>query len=469
MTAADVDRPSFLRRRRRWLRLACWTLFLLWFTRFAYVRVTTLPAAEAGALPSARDTADEFDQELSRLLASLTPPAPAPASAPSTRISAWSWWMPAALSEGLIGEWDLANSASQRAAMQWATGPAGARLDAIVALIDERRSAGEPLPPKSTAGGGFGLGPWRTNSGTAVAALVFRARYLAAEKSDTGAALRDLRAAFLLTVREQSAEAYSLPQYELGRLAVENTLPPEQAAEMTAFLRDELGLSITAGLERKLRASRDVDRMLDQYYTRDADGDGWLVLSSTSDVSLALSMTQAGERSRFWNVFSPLFHDRAAMRRRLTSLSESLAELDNLSYQAASDRIAASAGGANRLNVLDGPLARLAGGVGQDAVDLVYWQVSHRRAAVVMLALAAHRHETGEYPESLEALVPRLIDKLPLDAGANAPVLYERNSDSSYELKTPDTFWTDEILHYWWMPDELYPERGYTPSREATP
>ena len=50
------------------------------------------------------------------------------------------------------------------------------------------------------------------------------------------------------------------------------------------------------------------------------------------------------------------------------------------------------------------------------------------------LALRKHFQEHGQFPQSLEGLVPDAIDSVPIDPSTGEPVQYER-TDSGYEIR----------------------------------
>lgn len=56
--------------------------------------------------------------------------------------------------------------------------------------------------------------------------------------------------------------------------------------------------------------------------------------------------------------------------------------------------------------------------------------VEQRDATLVMIALELHRRATGEYPASLEALVPSLLPAIPPDGADGKPLRYARRGDS---------------------------------------
>lgn len=64
-----------------------------------------------------------------------------------------------------------------------------------------------------------------------------------------------------------------------------------------------------------------------------------------------------------------------------------------------------------------------------------YWRsVCRNELTRLAAALAVYRAEQGEYPETLEQLVPAVIPKLPVDLYSGKSFLYERKDDGGYLL-----------------------------------
>jgi hypothetical protein len=59
---------------------------------------------------------------------------------------------------------------------------------------------------------------------------------------------------------------------------------------------------------------------------------------------------------------------------------------------------------------------------------------ARRRLLVVGCALAVHRADQGEYPASLETLVPGLLESAPLDPFGDQPFIYHRTEQGGYQL-----------------------------------
>lgn len=439
---------------------------MVWFAWFAYVRITTPPTAFAERADTDDRETDELSEELAEALRGLmSPTAPLTTSAPAA--AAWpSWWPPGWLVTALTEAWGPANNTVQQAGVSYVTGAASNALGRIVAVVDEQRQTGRPTITSADSGATV----WSPfgQSELAVVALTFRARYRASDKDDLAGALQDLRVAFLLAGPERHAfgNLTAVCQHELGCMLQEKDIPPDEAARMIAFLRDELSLSVTSTAEHILHGHGDVERILDKYYTRDESGDGWLVLSAAAEI--APSLTGRVEfRSGFWNIFSPLFHGRAMMRQRLTHLSEELRCLDELSCQEAIAQLTRRGAARPRPSVLDGPLTGMTAGVHEGSLRWAFYQVTQVRAAVVMLALSAFKHEHGHYPATLNELVPAFLDEIPLDAFAHEPFVYERLGDSRYDLRSPSQL-PDDLRTTWPVSLPGFEASSYLPRRTLT-
>jgi len=471
MRAADTAKPVRGRTRRRWLRLTCWGFFLVWLAWFAYARITTPPAAftqqRAPALEDREQVADELHETVCRL-----PLAPAPTSAPAG--FAWRPWDANVLTAGLQGPWSPDPNSAQDHARKYVSDPSTRKiLDEIVALCArERSTTEEPSRPAQTPIVALSA-PAGNEYEQAIDALVFRARYRAAENQDAAGALADLQAAEHLvgelerrdSVAPYWAEAIAiLVQHELGCLAQEVELPPEPAREMIAFLRDELSLSVADAVIHAVDADQEIDHLLDHYYTDDGHGDGWLVLSAASD-RIAVTFgywSPPGARSRLWNMFSPLFNGRSGVRHKLVSLNEDLRQLDGLDFEAAKGLLASRAQSPRGGSVLDGPLIGMTQGIDEYRFNATFQRVVRRRALVVMLGLSAYKHEHAEYPDTLDALTPAYLAEVPLDVFTQQPFRYQKVSASEYGLgPARELPWN--LFAGWWSDTPDY--QTYLPRR----
>ena len=206
--------------------------------------------------------------------------------------------------------------------------------------------------------------------------------------------------------------------------------------EAIATLGAHGALETRAVLGRALSANNDIQPLLDQYYTDDGHGNGWLVLSSLA--SLEQYPYQTGDpvdRSHFWNLFSPLFNDRRAVAARFANLVDDLDTLADESLGAIQSHFTARGATVPRFTFLDGPVATSLG-VGAEDYHLAFvlGGLQWRRAATVIVALSMYRYDHGEYPAELSALEPDYLAALPDDLLTAKPLIYVRTAPTEYRL-----------------------------------
>ena len=471
MTVAKTDQRRTRKRRWRYVRLVLWALFILWFTRYAYVRWTTLPAAYAErTTPSPLD--DTVAQEFVAAVQAL-PPIPSATSRPAF---GWGPWGAAGVVvDGIHGPWSPDSRPDLRQARTYIMrAQVNGALDRLVAATEEARRVGG----QTVLAAGFGDPSDWLQANECVApmiALAFRARYRHAEQNDPAGALADLRAALFVSQRDYVVLSRAggwwgdqwvsfIPQFELACLVQERDLPLPLAREMISFLETELSLSVGEAVAFHSGLHRDIQQLLDRYYTDDGDGNGWLVLSAAHDVQFMFGMGPSAPRSEFWNLFSPLFNDRRAMAAKFVRQFEAPGRLDSVDYRAGRTIAVLQGQSGRRISVLDGPLLEATSGIDADSFQLGFVQVMRRRAIVVMLALSAYKHGQGEYPATLDALVPDYLDEVPLDAFTHEPFRYTRNSPSSYDLG-PARSLDEELYQTWPLKGLDFPADSYLPQR----
>ena len=349
-------------------------------------------------------------------------------------------------------------------------------LDRLVAATEEARRVGG----QTVLAAGFGDPSDWLQANECVApmiALAFRARYRHAEQNDPAGALADLRAALFVSQRDYVVLSRAggwwgdqwvsfIPQFELACLVQERDIPPLPAREMVEFLKTELSLSVGQTVAFHSGLHRDIQQLLDRYYTDDGDGNGWLVLSAAHDVQFMFGMGTSTPRSGFWNLFSPLFNDRRTMAAKFARQFEALGRLDYVDYDGGRAIVTGQRQPGRAVSVLDGPLMKVTSGLDPEPFQVAFAQVMRRRATVVMVALSAYKHERGEYPETLELLVPTYLDGVPLDAFTHGPFRYRRNSPSSYDLG-PARPLDDELYQAQPLRDFDFPADSYLPQRGA--
>jgi len=270
-------------------------------------------------------------------------------------------------------------------------------------------------------------------------ALTVRARVRHAAGGDVTAAWDDLRAALRLQhlayglghrmnqgYLDDATFQFARVAAELAYMAQEHDLPPDLANDMLRVLTNELGLSVgrraleRAGLESGPRP------WLDEFFTDDGRGRGWLVVSHARPRWQVDYDAQPRTRSVLWNLTSPAFVDRATARAELERLVALITTLDDADWRGVDGRVCIE-----RLAPL---LEYVPTGFELNRIHESVHEVAARRVAALSVALAAYRAKHGEYPETLAALVPELLPAVPHDPYAGAPYEYRRTRDGTPEL-----------------------------------
>lgn len=432
------------RRRRRWLTLLGGLVLLVWFGRFAYVRWTTPPAGYASQAVS--------DTRAAGLLALDDAINFMPASGQM-------WQDAHSVHQALSGEWAPARRSEQADMLKRLKSPQlQAALDEVkrtAAAAREELAARRKEHPQ-----GIGVRQFHINSyllsGTVMLLLgrahaCFHGSFpLQGEAPDSGAQVSqtarleagwsDLSSAITLRhVGFHAADDYQTfqPRRELAELAYmaqERTIPPLLAREMIAFLQE---LDPTEAL-----GSAGVDQVLDHYYTNDGRGNGWLVLSHCSlslpDLTapgIVADSLQNGPRSGVWNLFSPLFHGRAAARARLTGYGQSYGELMHLPYGQLQQVLSSSSEQETALSILDGPIIGCSVAHSRDWLLSAYKSTAWQRALTVMVALAAYRYDHAAYPLDLNSLAPDYLAEIPEERLTGTTFVYRQLGADAYLLR----------------------------------
>ena len=478
MIQSQTELPNARKRRRRWIRRGFWLIAAVWFAWFAYVRIITPPAA---ALHAAANEIAPPEKALLELL-DIVDRAPA-LSGSSSRASARYWysWSDSPFLAGLIEAWSPAKEPNQKEAVRILdkarTGPL---LDEIVAccrtnldLLKQCRIA------RLSDDVGIEQGTRIEKLQEAAAALLFRARRRNEENQDALGALRDVRCALLLgrildqrTSTTNSVYYYeyfrlSEPvQYELGRLANESALPLEVVRETIAEMNGVITCSIAEAIVEDMRLEDDIEALLDRYYTRDAHGDGWVVLATNWPDSAVFGLPPMGSRCRIWNLCAPLFHGRQTICEKMLRVRDRYTTFDSLTGDEMYKLIEAPEK-TTQTSILDGPLQSWTSVIKLDRFQYVYSRTAQQRALTVMLSLSAYRQAYGDYPDTLEQLSPDLIEELPLDLCARKPFGYRKEYYLKYELGSEAPIPADS--RHWRIPPEAYLPDSYVPRRKPAP
>lgn len=454
------------------VRRVAYAVFLLWFAWYAYTRFTTPPAiiarrSAALALPDDDGLGSALvafrGQVANSNLPSVLPVFTS--STPTTDLATYAgkaWTQLATNQPTILTELAKADVTD--------------RLDRIVELCTRRLSGPSQTRWRLPELSGDPLAPGEHDA--AIVWLTVRARSRVHDGSDFAGAVADLRAALLLgeladiKFAEQPRWMYggrvanALPLLEVSCVATEIELPPPQCRELIRLLRDDLGLSLTDALTRR-SVQADAAALLDRYYTDDGRGNGWLVLSAAIDRPWSHYSSPPGPHNRLWNLASCFYNDRRTMAARLSGLNTRFQSFDQRSYEdilrefnGDQSFTLAQRGG----SVFDGPLTTTLGELEETAVQNAMIVIARRRAAVVLLALNTYFVENEQFPESLDALVPRYLDSLPLDANASAPFGYVRQPGAGFNLSSRGSMAVDQAAQ-WWFPVK-FPQESYTPARE---
>ena len=470
MTDEPPKRVRNHKRRRLWISLGAWLVFLTWFSHFAYIRITTPPAALAYSPKLNDHPADSCLKEIIERTHAM------PAAPPSNNNAAFNYCRSTrnALGAGLFGAWSPDPNSNQANAVAFLS---GANIEQNLNRIAKLCRRYEPYLRNSTSFSydSSNLLDPRTvdrRRREIVAAFVFRARYLHSTKGDSSGALADLRTATMLEkIFRQIAAKHDFyrrrtPEiclYELGRTAVEVDIPPALAQEMIRFLGDTLAFSVVDAVKSHCRANLDVETLLDQYYTRDSNGDGWLVLNASAEPLTRYFGVVTEPRSSVWNLFSPLFYSRRTVRDMLLGIDDDYEKLDGLDFFSAQRALPKLLKSEHVPDICNGPMLSDFQTFNYYSMADAFMTVSHHRAVVIMLALSAYKHVHGGYPEKLDALTPDFIEVLYEDPYSRDPFQYYRLSPDRYGLESTSSSYN---FRPWLIPNWAYKPPSYIPRRE---
>lgn len=419
---------------KRWRRVAALLAacaLVLWVDIIAWSRWDGVPATPYGVNQTYRavfeypvDPARDRSQELKTALSSL-PPLPklvlpqAPEGKRWEPIKTWNNGL-IDLDDANNGAWTPATRPNLQGVIAYLKDPATEdALDKLAAI----RPGVARLP--------IGL---IENARSAEQLLVARARLNHAGRNDVDAALGDLETAYRLGAMLIEAGEYyhwatgcdcqSSADVELRHMAFEIPFGDEQAKRAREIIDN---LHVDSAVLRRLTTDifyGQFERILDSAYTKDGDGNGWLVLSAFSNVS---QLNYASKpRSGAWNVVSVLFNDRKTVTAKLETIRREMQRADTR------DGIKQIERHTLRFSFLDGPLAMM--GYQRAIVTYPSYILRYRLerdAAQVALALSAWHTEHGAWPASLDELVGVYLDEVPPDPNSDGPLRYLRRDDGT--------------------------------------
>lgn len=461
--------PKAVRKRlisgRRLVRLAAAVVLLAWFSRFAYVRYTTMPP---GARSEPTAIADD-DATADLVAAVMRLPSFATGTAPTSGPWAFAGTQ-GELSDALRGEWTPQSRPFLTKIIKHITTPkVNAVLDDLVEVSNKKWTLTSDSSGWSARGGiGATVTAWELVE--TIAALTVRARYRQTAQNDVTGAMSDLLAGLRLCRRDERLPVWG-PSVDMADIlaelrftAIENNVSREESARVMAYILNELPRSLSVGMLASMGLEGDVAQILDKYYTDDGNGDGWLAVSVVGKDSAVLG-ADTGRRSPLWNVLSPLFNGRADVSRKFEQFYLAFGRVDELGFDAglAEFRRLQS----RRLfNVTDGPFVLLASGMNEWTYRSVVKELLDQRSAIIALALSAYKNDHEQYPASLEQLTPQYIDRVPLDVLTAKPFKYQSNADG-YSLNEGQTLPEEIVWSYAWgigVPS-TGPPPIYAPSR----
>ncbi|MCA9243036.1 MAG: hypothetical protein KDA32_03705 [Phycisphaerales bacterium] len=418
-----------------WGQVVGYALAIVLFAWFAYARITTPPADDR----TVRDV--EMAPEARAVSSTL-------ASLPAG---------PVQLSPlALDGVWDADHVPAE--AMSVVNAPYAVQLDRLVDQLRIADAAGvldrvvlDYVGRGAGASAAWGLAHYNV----ARTGLAIRARYRFV-MGDPEAGLEDLLAAVRIDQVVSGTLGYNeyaipYPLWELSILAHDGHLNAEQARLAIRVISDHEGLSITAAARSLVVSENNIDAMLDQHYTRDADGDGWLVVNT-------ILPQWGGEwvepRSRLWNLTSLLFYSRATVREYLLLSTAGAPVNDELPLPEVA-RTTRSA------SILMGRLANQPINLDAGTIERLYLVVAARRIAVIALGLAAYHADRGAYPASLDDLAPEYLDEVPLEPETAQPYAYSVTGEGYSLTCSGNTRWPSAgWFAYHWDNGSAIPRLG---------
>ena len=224
----------------------------------------------------------------------------------------------------------------------------------------------------------------------------------------------------------------TLVRSEIGHQLQETNLSTDDLAVLLNFLKPDIDdLSRELG---RLSHRADLQGYLNDLYTLDEDGDGWLVVSEAFGPPVFGRSTILNETPRLWNLAAPLFHSRRTIVGKLEQLEQFFSETQEVGLTECLARLHATHDRIRGGEVLDGPMASHTRRPNDYEVEATYGWVAHRRAYYIMTALAIYHLDHGRYPTALAQLVPEYLPGVPLNPLANEPYTYVAQRDGTYHL-----------------------------------
>lgn len=462
--------------RRRWRKR--WLVFLVivlvlggWFGRFAYLRMTLRPTprpeywqAKLEALDPPGPGAVKW-ADVSKLLMNC-PQLVVPPPVTQGRVGPGGYPLPPTpgagfvpasprqpdMSDALAGAWDESRPVIQAAGQLFSSTAFKSGREAM------RKAAeagwwenGISVIPGSMLGSFANYREWAR-------CLVAHSRWAREHEHDEQAMVDDWLTA--LRLAREVRRSHTLIA-ELVGTAMDNLV----TQEIIVAVREGCVLSDAAGLARQIDAIRGGPAALEktfeawriygrcyQEYCYVREGGDWIDVSEFAGAAQLAGWGVGGaSSSRLWNVASPLFHDYETACRNVERHWALAANGDMRGWADESEAIGewrTSAG------VLDGVFPD---DTGIDrAMLILYTGATQVQASLAVLGLAEYRRKAGAYPESLAALVPEFLPRLPIDYADRGVLRYRREgSDCVLYSIGPDGVDDGGICHNARSPQSL--------------
>lgn len=422
----DTLKPHTPRQRISWY--AKWIVVIacvIWFTRFAYLRITLRPTPRP----------EYWEGQI----AALDPPGPNALSVTEARrVFSNSGWQPISMahqawepSDLLRGKWDSARPDVQlfEAAFR------SAAFEAARAEVLRAVRVGWPLDfmpvPNAIHVTMFGAANWGRT-------LVAHSRWLRETSGPTETAFEDWRTALQL--------GRQLCRADLVEVLYGGSMEALVAREMMIAAREphaQIEVRALADFAAQLQplpfnpadlfeSERLTEHsLLEHCFVR--HGGDWLDIS---ECVFNWPQPYGGTHpapTRIWNLASPVFHDLATARRRVDAQYAYLHSLPNLQVcerlRVADDSITND----SMIGILDG-VHVLRWRELVHCVRLCYVNKTALEAGIASLALAEFHRSHGHYPEKLEELVPKFLHHVPIDYGDRKALRYRRLDHDEYLL-----------------------------------
>jgi len=394
---------------------------LSWFFFILVTRWDITPAArsQGGAEGSPPiDATLDRTRQLNAALGAIPPLPPIQLFEPPAGMA----WGGVSTTGGLIdildaayGAWAPETRPNQRSVIQFIESPAVTQLLAQLSAI-------EP----GDVGQAIAMAP---NMRTAIELLVVRARLNHAGRGDVPAAMADLATGLKLT---KMLARYKDPGNflrsviftsnlleEIRLMAFERDISRVDAATAIAMIKQST-LETPALWELVVSVQVDaLTRLLDQAYSNDGAGNGWIALSDAEP-----------PRCGAWNALSIFYNDRRTIEMKIARYRQAVEALGPMRYPEARQALRQTREAAAAFGILDGPVFEgWADGSGYYH-HFIFGAEASRSAGMTALALSAYKFENGQYPDSLDVLVAGdYLAEIPRDPDSGGPLRYRLTSD----------------------------------------